>query len=203
MVFLKVLFLVHYFLSFILTIYIIQKIRINLIQPSINGLNIKHVTSTKFFGIIIDDKLNWSLHINYVASKISKNIGVISKISSFVDRKILIMLYYSLIYPYLTYCNIAWASNYPSKLIPLLTLQKRIICIIFHPNPCAHTKDYFISNGFLNIYQINKFQTCLFIFNYEHNLLHSVQLLRFTRGCDIALLDGVEIQSLKTQEFYK
>ena len=42
------------------------------IQPSINGLQIKHVTSTKFLGIIIDDKLNWSLHINYVASKISK-----------------------------------------------------------------------------------------------------------------------------------
>ena len=77
------------------------------IQPSINGLQIKHVTSTKFLGIIIHDKLNWSLHINYVASKISKNIGVISKISSFVDRKILIMLYYSLIYAYLTYCNIA------------------------------------------------------------------------------------------------
>ena len=28
------------------------------IQPSINGLNIKHVTSVKFLGIIIDDKLN-------------------------------------------------------------------------------------------------------------------------------------------------
>ena len=74
------------------------------------------------------------------------------------------MLYYSLIYPYLTYCNIAWASNYPSKFIPLLTLQKRIIRIMFRLLPRAHTKDYFISNGFLNIYQINKFQTCLFIF---------------------------------------
>ena len=64
------------------------------IQPTINGLQIKHVTSTKFLSIIFDDKLNWSLHINYVASKISKNTGVISKISSFVDRKIPIMLYY-------------------------------------------------------------------------------------------------------------
>ena len=124
------------------------------IQPSINDLNIKHVTSTKFLGIIIDGKLNLSLHINYVASKLSKNIDVISKISSFVDRKILIMLCYSLIHPYLTYCNIVWASNYLSKFIPLLTLQKRIIHIMFRLQPRAYTKDNFISNRFLNIYQI-------------------------------------------------
>ena len=108
-----------------------------------------------------------------------------SKFSSFVDRKILIMLYYPLIYPYFTYCNIAWASNYPSKLIPLLTLQKRIIRIIFRLHPRAQTKDYFISNGFLNIYQINKFQTCLFIFTYEHNLLPSSFNNMFSKSSDI------------------
>lgn len=148
-----------------------NKDRTHSIQPCINNLQIKHVTSTKFLGIIIDDRLNWFLHINYVASKISKNIGIMSRVSSFVDKKILIMLYYSLIYPYLIYCNIAWASTYPSKLIHLLTLQKRIIRTIFRLHPRAHTKDFFISNGLLNIYQINKFQTCLFIYNYEHNLL--------------------------------
>ena len=40
---------------------------------------------------------------------------------------------------------------------------------MFRLHSCAHTKDSFISNGFLNIYRINKFQTCLFMFNYEHN----------------------------------
>ena len=166
------------------------------IQPSINGLNINtltHVASTKFLGIIIDDKLNWSLHINYVASKISKNIGVISKIGSFVDGKILIMLYYSLIYPYLTYCNIAWASNYPSKFIPLLTLQKRIIRIMFRLHPRAHTKDYFISNGFLNIYQINKFQTffwaILFINSNQHKKkLASLYLIMNITCCLLPLI---------------
>ena len=95
---------------------------------------------------------------------------------SFVDRNILVMLQHSLSHPYLTHCNIAQESNYSSKFIPLL--QIRIICIMFCLHPCARTKDFFISNGFLNNnnnnnyeimnYQINKFLACLFIFNYEH-----------------------------------
>ena len=109
---------------------------------------------------------------------------VLAKVTPFVDRQILVILYNSLFYLYLIYCNIAWASNYPSKLIPLLALQKRIIRIMFR-SPCAHTKDFFISKGFLNTYQINKFQICLFIFNYEHNLLPSSFNNMFTKSSDI------------------
>ena len=54
------------------------------------------------------------------------------------------MLYYSLIYPYLTYCNIAWASNYPSKFIPLLTLQKRITRFMFRLHPRCPNKGLFL-----------------------------------------------------------
>src|SRR6218665_2501554 len=43
---------------------------------------------------------------------------------------LLLTLYYSLIYPYIAYCNIIWASNYKSRLYRLKILQKRSVRII-------------------------------------------------------------------------
>ena len=43
----------------------------------IQGNIIDHVNATKFLGIIIDNKLNWSDYINYIKNKISKSLGII------------------------------------------------------------------------------------------------------------------------------
>ena len=44
--------------------------------------------STKFIGIIIDDKLKWTEHINYVKNnKISKSSGILFKVRNYLDKK--------------------------------------------------------------------------------------------------------------------
>ena len=55
---------------------------------NINGYPIRCVSSIKFLGVIIDEHLDWSKHISFIESKISKNIGVIYKISGFFDKKL-------------------------------------------------------------------------------------------------------------------
>ena len=57
---------------------------------NINNKNIKQVTSTKFLGVIVDHKLNCNEHINIVASKIAKSIGIINKIETLFSQKILL-----------------------------------------------------------------------------------------------------------------
>ena len=52
----------------------------------------------------------------YVNNKVLKSIGIIRKMCSFISQNALNILYYSLIYPHLSYCNIVWASTYPSNL---------------------------------------------------------------------------------------
>src|SRR6218665_3724774 len=59
-----------------------------------------------------------------------KNIGVIAKIKYCLSPQYLMNLYYSLIFPYLSYCSIVLGSNYKSYFIHLRTLHKRIIRII-------------------------------------------------------------------------
>ena len=67
---------------------------------------ITKVHSSKFLGIIIDDKLKWQEHINAVANKVSKSLGVIYKMRTALPLSILRMLYITLILPYYQYCNI-------------------------------------------------------------------------------------------------
>src|SRR3984885_15630222 len=93
----------------------------------IDNVIIPQVNSTKFLGIFIDQHLNWSEHINYISIKIAKSIGIISRISSLIPSRVRLNLYYSLIYPYLSYGNLVWAANYKSRIQRIIVLQKRII----------------------------------------------------------------------------
>ena len=52
---------------------------INDVYIKIEGKNIERVTKVKFLGVIIDSKLTWKEHINYMSNKISKSIGIIYK----------------------------------------------------------------------------------------------------------------------------
>ena len=152
---------------------------------NINGYPIRCVSSIKFLGVIIDEHLDWSKHISFIESKISKNIGVIYKISGIVDKKILKLLYYSLIYPYFTYCNIVWAANYPTRLRGLHILQKKAVRIIFHLPYRAPTGPTFLVNDLLNIHQLNKFQICLFMFKYNSGELPNVFIHMFKKTSEI------------------
>jgi len=82
------------------------------------------VESCKFQGIYLDEKLAWKTHIERITSKMSKAIGIICRIKHILPKYILHTLYYTMIYTYLHYCNIVWASTYPSRLEKLVVLQK-------------------------------------------------------------------------------
>ena len=47
----------------------------------IDNVSIKRVTNIKFLGVLIDERLNWSFHIDHICSKLRKNIGILSQIS--------------------------------------------------------------------------------------------------------------------------
>ena len=66
--------------------------------------------SVKYLGIIFDDDLNFDNHRLYICNKKSKNVGVLWKLRQVLPEKHLLMLYNSLILPYIHYCNSTWAS---------------------------------------------------------------------------------------------
>ena len=132
------------------------------------------VSSIRYLGVLMDEHLSWLTHISYVQNHVSRNIGIISRIRPFVNIKVALLLYFSLVYPYITYCNIIWASTYNTHLHQLNVLQKRIIRIIFLLTPLSSTVSAFTNNSLLNISQIHNLQTALFMFSYDFNSLPKI-----------------------------
>ncbi|XP_065656738.1 uncharacterized protein LOC136082088 [Hydra vulgaris] len=77
----------------------------------IDELEIKRETFTSFLGIYLDENVTWKPHIDYICTKVSKNIGVLYKSRNYLNKTILIQLYYSFIHSYINYANIAWGST--------------------------------------------------------------------------------------------
>ena len=60
-----------------------------------------------------------------MCTKISKPIGLLYKARCHVTRKLLLSLYFSLVYPYLTYCNVGWSSTYPTNINSMYLVQPK------------------------------------------------------------------------------
>ena len=53
---------------------------------SIDGDRIEDVKQTKFLSVILDNKLNWHAHCEYICGKISKGIGIIIKAGKYLMK---------------------------------------------------------------------------------------------------------------------
>ena len=132
----------------------------------INDNIIRHENSIKYLGIIIDSNLNWKEHVHELCKKISRGIGILSKLRYFVSKRILIQIYYSLNYPYLTYGVIIWGNTYWSNIKLLYIMQKKAIRIINFLTHQEHTSSYFKKYNFLKLADIVKLYTALFMYQF-------------------------------------
>ena len=57
---------------------------------------IERTDNYRYLGIIMDDKLNWKLHISKLCTKLSNVCGILSKVRHYLDRKSLMLIYNSL-----------------------------------------------------------------------------------------------------------
>ena len=59
---------------------------------TLDNIAVQQVEVTKFLGVLLDQHLSWKYHINHVAKKVSKTIGIISKARFFLSCKSLLSL---------------------------------------------------------------------------------------------------------------
>ena len=113
-----------------------------------NGVNLTVCSFVKFLGIILDDTISFQEHRLYIANKISKNVGILSKLRVMLPEKELFMLYNCLILTYVQYCIISsfsWASVGKTKLEPIHKLQKKALRICTNSHYQAHSRPLFFA----------------------------------------------------------
>jgi len=103
-------------------------------QPAINlYLNntlLLQVSSAKYLGITLDANLALDQHIAEAVHKISRSVGIISKLKHYKPKKALLSIYCALVHFNLLYALPIWGSAYQSQLQKLITLQNKAIKLI-------------------------------------------------------------------------
>ena len=135
-----------------------------LLSINLNDNVISEQDIVTFLGVVIDNKLNWKSHISHICSKVSKSIAIIRLLKFIFPKEVLKMLYMSLIYSYLNYCNLIWGSAEDGIIQPLFILQKKAIRIVNKSHYLDHTSPIFKSLETLTIFQIFDLNCYLFAF---------------------------------------
>ena len=66
-------------------------------------ISIERVTNIKYLGVIIDEKLNWNMHVNFVYDSLVKCFGIFNHIKHKITQKVVRQMYYGFIYSKIAY----------------------------------------------------------------------------------------------------
>ena len=80
----------------------------DLLVIRVQGHTVKHFYMAKYLGIVTDDKLTWKDHIDHVSLKIKRNLGIMKRVRNDIPKESFIVLYRTIVEPYLRYCNNIW-----------------------------------------------------------------------------------------------
>ena len=137
-------------------------------------------TDTKFLGVILSANLKWNRHIEVVVSKISKNIGIISKVRHLLPQNLTRDLYFTLVHPYITYCNLVWASpNKSQQLEKIMIKQKQYCRIMTFSKYTEHSRPLFVKLSILNVYDTYKFQLLTHVYKTYNKQISNIYSLQY------------------------
>ena len=97
----------------------------------ISGQKIVPVDSVKYLGLTLQSDLHWKMHLTSLEKKLSRSIGLLSKIRHYVPKFLLKTIYYSIFNSHLIYGCEVWGQNQNNVLVHRLQkLQEKSVCLV-------------------------------------------------------------------------
>ena len=143
---------------------------INLI---INGLPVTEKDNAKYLGIMIDNKLTFSKHIEHVKSKLLRGNAILSITRQYLPKSILLNTYHAHIQPHIDYGINAWGHTYESHLTVLKRCQRKSIRLINFKKKRDATAELFCNNKVLPFDQCLALASAKLLWKCSNGLLPS------------------------------
>lgn len=144
---------------------------INQFKLCLDGNILQRTSSTKFLGVFLDEKMRWNQHLNHVSNKVSRGIGILGRLRKILPSDALLTLYYSLVYPYLSYCTIIWGGACDTSLHKLEVFQNRAARIITGSPYRASSSPLYKQLNLLKLVDIRKYQIIQFMYKLKNAIL--------------------------------
>ena len=93
----------------------------NNIDIKINGTKIKEKEYTKYLGVLIDNRVSRVHHIRHANFKVSKGLGILTKIRQFVS------LFYAFVQPHVDYGLLVWGGTNKTNTKSIKTNMKKAV----------------------------------------------------------------------------
>ena len=162
--------------------------RIPKLTLEIENTTIEQVSEFNFLGITLDEHVKWNKHIDKIANKISRNIGIINSMKHFLPIGTKTLIYNSLIVSHINYGLMLWGYSCGR----IEKLQKKVVRIISLSKYNAHTEPILKHLKLLKISDILKLQTLKLYYKFKHELLP-------TRLMNLPFLHNYEVHTHNTR----
>ena len=134
-------------------------------------MKIDRIEETRYLGFVIDLNLSWKKHSDIVSSKLSRGVGILRRVKNVFPTSVIIMLYHSLITPYIYYCCSLWASNFYGNFKKVQIQQNKVLRAIGkYERGIVSTESIFRKFGILNVGQIRDYQIETFVYQRLNNI---------------------------------
>ena len=161
-----------------LTIFKSKDLNIN-----IGGENIELVTHIKYLGIIIDRKLKFEMHVDYISKKVAKKINFMNRISKQLTQWSRLLIYNTIIMPHFTYCSTIFYLINQTQIAKLQLLQNRAMRIILGCNRYTSINVMLKCLNWLDVKKIVIFNCMVFVYKLVKGLLP--EYFQAEKNCDI------------------
>ena len=104
--------------------------KVNQTTSQIQNKTIPEKNHTKYLGVIMDKHLTWTEHINTIKIKLSKVLGILTKIRYSMPSMLLRTVYRAFFKPHIDYCINIWTCTAPSHLEPIKICMNKAVRIM-------------------------------------------------------------------------
>ena len=126
--------------------------------------------SIKYLGVILDQEVNWKKHILNLKSKLNNVLRYFYFLNPICNKKILKMLYFSLVHSRINYRLSCWGGTYDTNLKPIYIQQKMFLRIISKKGRMEPSYPLFSDNKVLPLKYMFVFKVLQIFYKVSGNL---------------------------------
>ena len=140
------------------------------INVEIENKTIERVYHSKSLGVVIDDRLSWSNHINELCKKVSSGIGALRRVRPFISTTTAVQIYNALIQPHFDYCSSVWDGLSNTLSDKLQKLQNRAARVILRASYNTSSRSLLEKLNWVTLDKRREKQKSLMMFKSLHQL---------------------------------
>ena len=126
----------------------------------------------KYLGVVINENLSWSDHIDSIKTKINQRLGLLRRLKPFITNSTVKMLYFSLVLPIFDYGDIIWGDkNNKTLMASLQILQNKAAKIILDEPLHSSATEALEKLKWKSLDRRRRYHRCILVFKSLHGLM--------------------------------